>query len=243
MADAVFQRLDRPPAYRVVSNAIERAILRREIEPGDSLPTEGDMATQFGVNRSTVREGMRNLEQAGFVQRRGKKLIVTHPSPDALGDRASTALRLQEVTFLELWQTTMELESLAAELAAERLSPELAERLRDNIRATAAALDNGDDLTALDVAFHDLIASAAGNKALLMARAPLARLFYPAFQASMFPPQAGRRLLDAHTLIADAIISGDGATARQWMRKHIVDFRRGYEIAGLDVDAPLPSAD
>ncbi len=242
MADPVFQRLDRPPAYRIVSNAVQQAIVRREILPGDTLPTEGAMATQFGVNRSTVREGIRNLEQAGFVERQGKKLVVTHPSPGALGDQASAALTLQEVTFLELWQTTMELETLAAELAAEKAAPELAERLRENIQATAAALGGGDDIIALDVEFHALVAEAAGNRALLMARAPLAQLFYPAFQASMFPVQAGRRLLDAHTFIADAIIAADAGAARQWMAKHIVDFRRGYEIAGLDVNAPLQSA-
>ena len=238
VADPVFDRLERSPAYRIVSDALQRAIVERRIQPGETLPIEGDLAGQFGVNRSTVREGIRNLEQAGFVQRRGKRLIVTRPSYQALGDQVSTALTLHDVTFLELWQTTMALETLAVELATEHVTPELADRLRDNLEATRRALDNGDDLVELDVAFHDLIAQAAGNRALLMAREPLARLFYPAFSASMFPANAGRRMSEAHGLILEAMLAGDTATAREWMTKHIVDFKRGYEMADLDINGP-----
>ncbi len=244
MSEPLFDRLKRPPAYRVVAESLRHAIVARQILAGDLLPIEGDLARQFGVTRSTLREGLRALEQAGFLSRKGKRLVVTHPSHDAYSDDLSAALTLQQVSFLELWQTSMELETLAAGLAADsvtalRIAPAQAERLRANLSATAQALEDKDDLVALDVEFHALLAEAAGNRALIMAREPLARLFYPAFRASMFPKQSGRRLLQAHGFILMAVLDGDAGEAREWMRKHITDFRRGYEMAGLDVEAPI----
>jgi DNA-binding GntR family transcriptional regulator len=47
------------------------------------------------------------------------------------------------------------------------------------------------------------------------------------------------RLLAAHRNILDALKSGDAATAEEWMKRHIEDFRRGYELANLDIDTPI----
>ncbi|MDE3079440.1 MAG: FCD domain-containing protein, partial [Paracoccaceae bacterium] len=52
-------------------------------------------------------------------------------------------------------------------------------------------------------------------------------------------PAARHRLLQAHREIAAAVAARDGATARLWMQRHIRDFRRGYEIAGFDMNAPI----
>jgi DNA-binding GntR family transcriptional regulator len=61
----MFQPLDTAPAYLRLSAAIRARILGRELGEGDSLPTETELARQFAVNRSTVREALRNLQSAG----------------------------------------------------------------------------------------------------------------------------------------------------------------------------------
>lgn len=239
MSKQLFNRLEKIPAYKVVSKALEQAILQRQIKTGDALPTEENLAAQFGVNRSTVREGIRYMEQTGFVQRKGKKLIVSLPSYDLVGHQMSKVLMLNDVTFEELWQVKMVLEPLSAQLAATNASDDLINRMADNIEGMTKALENEEDLVALDIEFHVFIAEAANNQALVMSREALAQLFYPAYQASMFSEVAGQRLLDAHKHIFKAIKNRDPVTAGEWMRKHMVDFKRGYEIAGLDVNEPV----
>src|SRR3546814_10129471 len=87
-----FPKLKRVPAYRVVAEALVEEVLQRRLPPGSQLPSETDLAEQFGVNRSTVRESVRLLEEAGLVQRRPqKRLVITRPSTDA-GDRKRTRL-------------------------------------------------------------------------------------------------------------------------------------------------------
>ena len=65
----LFEPLVPQPAYGRVASAIEQKILQRSLSPGDLLPAETELARQFGVNRSTVREAVRRLESAGLVGR------------------------------------------------------------------------------------------------------------------------------------------------------------------------------
>src|SRR5215216_4363944 len=77
----LFEPVDREPAYTRVSSAIESKILSRALRDGDVLPAETDLAQQFRVHRSTVREALRQLENAGLVARPpgAKRMIVSRP--------------------------------------------------------------------------------------------------------------------------------------------------------------------
>jgi len=239
MSKPLFGRLQVAPAYKVVSDRLQHAIVDRQLKSGEALPTEGDLAEQFGVNRSTIREGVRALEQFGYVRRQGKKLIVTRPSQDQIGDHLSKALMLHDVSFQNLWEVKMVLEPLSAQLAAVNATDEQIGRMGQNIDHMKIALEARQNLVKLDIEFHSLVVEAASNQALTMAREALARLFYPAYKASMFADIASQRLLEAHSKIFAAIKAHEPDIASDWMRKHIVDFKRGYEIAGLNLNGPM----
>lgn len=237
-----FARLEVSPAYKVVYEAIEKEILSGRLKEGDQLPTETALAEQFGVNRSTVREGIRLLEQSGLVRREaGRRLHVNLPHYTELAPRVSRAMVMQRVTFRELWEVCMVLEPQAAVDACHRASDAELEALNRNLWEMKAALDAGTPLTQLDVEFHALVAEATGNKALLLAREPISLLFYPAVKVLFEQPEtsavAGRRVVQAHQYIVDALKARDVETARLWMHKHMVDFKRGYDVCGLDIDA------
>ena len=119
----LFVPLDDHPAYRQIANLIEQRIVERTLRTGDALPSETDLARQFGVNRSTIREAIRELEVHGLLGReRGeKRLRVTRPEPRRVSSGVSRALALHDVTFMELWEAMMAIEPAAAEYAAEDL--------------------------------------------------------------------------------------------------------------------------
>ena len=81
-----FAPLNIEPAYRKVAARIGERILARTLVEGERLPSETELARQFGVNRSTVREALRELESRGLVQRRpGSKLMsVSRPHHEAV---------------------------------------------------------------------------------------------------------------------------------------------------------------
>ncbi len=242
-AKALFQPLEPAPAYKRLCQAIEDEIMAGRLKPGDLLPTETALAEAFALNRSTVREGIRLLEQSGLAERiAGRRLAVARPSTKALGRRASQALVLHDVTFRELWQVIAALEPAAAAYAAEVRSDADLKALKDNLEASEEAKGDGRALTELDLAFHELVAKAAHNRALLLAREAVGQLFYPAFAVVVTRlDTAAERLLTAHRAIAEAIERGDGEEARGWMQRHIEDFHRGYLLVGLDPEQPIAS--
>lgn len=229
------------PIFRTIARAIERQIVGGALRPGDRFPAEMDLAEQLGVNRSSVREAIRLLEQNGLVAREPgrRKLRVTIPSTVDLSKVVSTAMVLRKVTFDDLWEAMYALEPAAAAAAAERRDDSLLEAMEANLRRTELALDDSSSLTALDVEFHDLIAHAAKNGAIELARQPLGQIFYPAFYGVMSRLNAGPRLLFAHKTIFEAVRDRDTAKATLWMQKHIKDFKRGYHLANLDMTQPI----
>jgi GntR family transcriptional repressor for pyruvate dehydrogenase complex len=226
------------PTYLIVADRIEREIMEGRLRPGDRLPTETALAEDLGVNRSTMREGLRLMEQAGLVERRsGRRLYVAVPGAARLGVPVCRALLLSSVTFEELYQLMLALEPRAALLAAERIDAAALGALDDNLARTEAAAARGDAVTAHDVEFHGLVAQAMGNPAWIVAREPAASLLYPASDPMMRRlPQATGRLIDAHRAIIAALREGNGKSAETWMRRHIEDFKRGYAMAGFSFD-------
>ncbi len=236
----VFQRVVVEPAYKAVSAAIERAILDGALPPGAALPTEQELAERFGVHRSTVREAIRQVEQEGLLQRReGRRLFVCLPGVHDLAPRATRLLLLHQTTFQELWDVALKLEPLAARLAAQHATADDLALLEANQVATEAQTKLP-ELVALDMEFHALVGRASHNRALMLAREPVGLLYNPTLlQIFQRLPQASQRNAAAHRQTLNALQAGDADAAANWTRKHMVDFQRGFALAGLDMSTPI----
>jgi len=231
------------PAYRVVSDDLRKRIVRGEILEGEAFPTETDLATRFGVHRSTIREGLRQLEQDGLLRRVGKRLVVTIPRHSDLASAAGRALRMHHVTFRDVWEVASTLEPMCARLAAERITADELAALERNLAHTAELVQAGESPISATIEFHSLVAEATHNQALLLARAPVSLLMRSGYSAiAPALPQSGPRLLEAHRQVFESLRQRDAESAVAWTRKHLMDHRRGFEVAGLDMDAPIPEA-
>jgi len=220
-----------------VVDTIREGILNGRIKPGERIPSETSLAEQLGVHRSTVREGMRLLEETGFVIHRpgGKRRYAAEPQK-LPAEPAAEPPMLRALTFLEYWEILMALDPMGAGLAARRAEPGDIAAITDNVKRMRVAVRAKQNLAGLDLEFHALVARAAHNRALLAARYPLVRvIFYPGFEAVLKRLNADERMLAAHEAIFNAIRLHDEPRAREWMEKHIADFRRGYELANLDI--------
>lgn len=241
LLDVEIAPVSNEPAYRSVVRRIEAKIMSGEWAVGDRVPAETTLAQDLGIHRSTIREAIRVLEQNGLVRRHdgGKLLYVTAPREADISSKITAAIVLQEVTFFELWESMRCIEPALVEGAASRISEDTLDALQENVEKTRVAYEDKKSLVQLDIEFHQLIATASGNRALQLCRQPISQLFYPAFLNVFSRLNAGERLVFAHEKILQALRSRDAAVAREWMDKHVVDFRRGYELASLDIDAPV----
>jgi GntR family transcriptional regulator, transcriptional repressor for pyruvate dehydrogenase complex len=230
----LFEPLDAQPAYRQIANVIEQRIVARTLRVGEPLPSETDLARQFGVNRSTIREAIRELETHGLLGRsRGeKRLRVTRPEPREVSSGLSRALALNDVTYLELWEAMMALEPAAAGSAAERRSAaQLEEIARSTARFKRHAADTQPAVAAV-VDFFTAVAAASGNQVFALSQTTLNTLLAPNLTEIIDRlPQASARIAGAQARITNAIKAKKSEVARTWMEKHIRDFKRGYELA------------
>ncbi len=245
-AEPRFDRVRVLPAYKVVCEAIEQRIVRGDLRPGTQLPTEQELAEQFGVNRSTVREAIRQLEQEGLIERgSAKRLHVTMPGMADVAPRAARTLLLHQVTFEELWQVAVVLEPQAARLAAQAATDAEIAELHEAVGLLEQHHAQHGSIEAharLDVEFHALVARISGNRALMLAREPMNLLYQPSLvKLQQALPQMEQRNLHAHRQIADAIAARDAERAHEWTRKHLVDFQRGYAVARIPMDTALPA--
>ncbi|WP_274626961.1 FadR/GntR family transcriptional regulator [Arvimicrobium flavum] len=233
--------VDTAPSYKRVADMIEKEIVGGRIKPGDMLPTELELSAQLGVHRSTVRESIRSLENSGLLKRvGGKRLVASVPEPSAVARYNTRAMALRKVSFLDLWEVQMEIEPFCADLAASRITDEVAEEMMESVRKLESRIEDDEVVIAHDIEFHKIVARAAGNAALELSVDPISALLFSAtLDLYQKVPQARHRLYEAHKAIAEAIYARDRKTAREWMTKHIRDFRRAYLIAGLELEAPI----
>ena len=238
-----FRRIHSTPAYQLVAEAIERRILTGGIRPGEPIGTEAELVKQFGVNRSTVREGIRLLEHDGILQRQSnRRLAVSLPHYERLASRTTRAMVLHEVTFRELYEAAMALQMATIEGAALRATAAMIAALEENVARTARVLGDPGAVAELDSEFHALIGKASGNRVLQLAREPSDLLVYPTTKLILSKvPEGPARLLQAHRMLLDAIRRRDVEAGRLWARRHLNDWRKGFERAGQDLDRPIDS--
>src|SRR6266480_4147155 len=196
--------------------------------PGDRLPKESELAAELGLSRNSLREAVRALSQLRVLEvRQGDGTYVSSLEPDLLLESTGfiTHLLLGE-TELELYEVRRILEAAAAALAAARIDEkeklDLGQIL-DRMRAAQTV----EELVEADVAFHALIAKAAGNAVLTSLLASLStrtmriRLWHGrAADDALYETRA------EHRRIYEAIIAGDPELARAVATAHIASGER-----------------
>ena len=131
---------------------------------GDQLPTEKDLIEEFGVSRTVVREAIANLKASGLVStHQGKGAFVLEQGAMPSFRISDDKLALAE-DLLEALEVRIAIESEAAALAARRRTPEQLAAIEAACDAMDAALAQGEETVALDIAFHRAIAEATGNR-------------------------------------------------------------------------------
>lgn len=237
-----FVRIEQKPAYQLVADAIEREIVSGRIRPGEAIGSEVTLAAQFQVNRATVREGLRLLEEGGLIQRDARRrLFAGFPHYNRMATRNSRALMLHQVTFRELYDAALCFETSNIELAVMHATAAELDKIEANIDRTERAAGDPAAIATLDTEFHDLVARLTKNRVLLLAEEPLNLLIYPTTELILrHDCDSGlARMVHAHRMYVDAIRRRDIVAAKQWVARHLGDWRRGFLLAGKELDKPV----
>lgn len=229
-AKLIGQKVLRPREQ--VEERIRVAILSGELKTGDLLPPEAELARQFNVSRTTVREALRSLTTQRLIYKvpgsRGGnfvQLIDHHSLGSAVIDSVHNLLTLGSIEFTEVAEVRQYLEVPAVRLAAANRSVEDLERLRDIVSRQKAASVDDPEVPKLDEQFHTLIAQASGNRVLASFVSALHHETEPVHYLDL-SPEVGRSTVRQHKAIVDAIADRDADAAESAIVKHLTYLRK-----------------
>lgn len=217
--------LDVAPLDRALRE-LDRLIVD-ELQPGAKLPAEGALATRFGVSRLTIREALKVLAGQDLVElRAGARATVKEPSSRALARHLDVFIRRDPRTVLELSELRHALEVQAASLSAERAHPlalaainDAAQQMRTAAAAYTAGVGDEQAYHEADLAFHEALAAASGNRMLALILTSLEDAMRESFEHSFRGRYTTGNSLDdrlgLHIRVAELVSAGDvrGATA------------------------------
>jgi DNA-binding FadR family transcriptional regulator len=218
--------------YLQVAEQLLGLINRGAFEPGQRLPSERELAHEFGVSRPTIREAMIAMEIAGAVEVRsgsGVYVLDAGSGPAALSDEAAPGP-------FELLEARRLIEGEACALAAERITDQQLSRLVELLNDMEQENRRDDAAETAHEAFHCLIAEAAGNSAMSTTIAWLWQLRNESEISTRFHQRIREEgikpIVSEHRAILEALRQRDSAAARQAMHKHL---QRVVELL-LEVD-------
>ncbi len=200
-------------------DAIELGLLSR----GEKLPSEAEMARRFGVATVTAREALESLRTLGLVEtRRGRD----GGSFVCQGARSRSGLQvrvdaLSRVELRDMAAYYTAIAAMAAELAADRATPDDLVHLRELVAGT----DRSDESAALrgEAAFRLEIAALSQSARLVREELRLQAEFVPLLWLSLREQKQRDHSGEAHLAVVDAIERFDGALARERTARHIMD--------------------
>lgn len=213
-----------------VAAHLKSLILAGNYSPGDRLPTQRELAEQLGVARVSVREGIRQLVDSGYLEvRRGAVggAFVTELSRPLEAWRRRLQSMAGELD--ELIDLRIALESRAAALAAERATRADLVEMRAALKVMrvprSPERDSRTDFRHADGLFHDALSRAARNSRLNAAiREARLELFTPYDLLSFEEPV--RAVLEDHQAIYAAVRDGDSGRAATLMAEHVEHTRQ-----------------
>lgn len=196
------------PLRDVVFQTLRQAILRGELKPGERL-LEIHLAQRLGVSRTPIREAIRKLELEG--------LVVMIPR------RGAVVASITEKDLKDVLEVRRTLEIMAAEVACERITPELLEKL-EKAGEEFRRLKDSEDVTELaiaDVRFHEIIYEATDNARLINILSNLREQMYRYRLEYLKDKRSHECLNQEHQKIYAGIRCGDKKAVAMAVCEHI----------------------
>ncbi|MEE4188312.1 MAG: GntR family transcriptional regulator [Roseobacter sp.] len=199
--------MERKRSY-IIADALERMIFDGTFSDGDRLD-EVNLARQFNVSRTPLREAFQRLAQSGLVEqipRRG--VFVRQPGPTDL---------------IQMFELMAELEASCARLAATRISDAALEELHEtNAQCNASVGDKDSELYfQVNERFHAIIYRESGNEYLERECHRLHRRLQPFRRMQLRLRGRLNQSMSEHEDILSALEAGDGAKAAEAIRGHV----------------------
>lgn len=227
----MYQEIQHGRLYEKIVDQIERRILNGDLEPGDKLPSEPELARQFCVSRTAIREAMKALSQKGLiVVQPGRGTYVIDSTSSAMRNSIDLFVKIGSIDgIVDLLGVREILEPEIAALAANRALPDQIAEMKEAVEAMDNALDNPEAFIEADLDFHLALARATHNTLIPVLIDSLVALLREHRKRAASVKGGIERSQPYHKEILRAVIEKDPDLARETMRRHLIQARNEIE--------------
>lgn len=213
--------------YEQIVQQIEESIHTKALKEGDQLPPERELAHQFGVSRTAVREAVKALRGKGLVEAYpGRGTFITNQTSHSLKQSLDRVVKIDEPEgAARLTEVREILEPEIAALAAARASEEDLQAMREAIGVMEEARRDPDAFIEGDLDFHLALADATANPLILSLVDPIIALLRENRMRTYYVDGGPERGQYHHKRILEAIEHRDSRGAREAMRAHLRQVR------------------
>lgn len=199
-----------------IAEAIRDAIVSGDLIVDQRLPSEAELADQFGVSRPTVREALKRLAAQNLIRTQrgasGGAFVNRMSFEEAQGLQITTStllLSMNHVDFETACEARFALERACAGLSAARRTPDHLATMRAEIHRQAQPGLTDEAFCASDVAFHRALVDGAGNPVISYQLAGAVEAIEPLMNMVTFTARSREAIVALHTSIADALEARD----------------------------------
>mgnify|MGYP001064170784 CR=1 FL=1 len=231
-----FEKIVPEKVSDTVARQIEAQIAAGALRPGDRLPSERELASQFAVSRPSVREAIQKLVARKLLEtHRGGGTTVSNQFGESFTDPLLELLGQRPETLYDLLEFRDALEGIASYQAAQRANDTDRKIIQHRYQRLieAHAQENHEVEARADVDFHLSIAEASHNVVLLHVMRSLFDLLHRSVRISfrqLYRSPADRQAIpDQHAAIMQAVLDGDAESAQARAREHIAYVRRSLD--------------
>lgn len=213
--------------YKQIVNQIESRIEVGDLKVGDQLPPERELAAQFDVSRTVVREAVKALLQKGIVEiQPGRGTFITNGIPGAVQHALGMLRKFDSVNgSSNLVEVREILEPEIAALAATRITDEHIAAMKKAVETMETALTDAETFVEADLDFHIALAEGTHNPIILILINSIIDLLREQRKRTGLVPSGLARGQHHHKIILEAIIRRDPQAARQAMQDHLQQVR------------------
>lgn len=221
-----FKPIKTKKIYEEIVEQIKEMISKGELNPGDKLMPERELAERLQVGRSAVREAYRALEAIGIIQiRSGEGTFVREVGTKSMTDIMSLVLMTEKNALCELLELRRIIEVSAAGLAAERRTEEDLANLKKYLDQMKLDIDSGHLGELADMKFHYAVTDAAHNSLLMRFMNTISEtmetLLRTARKQLYNTVGTPERLYHEHVEVFKAIVLGNSEEAKNKMLEHL----------------------
>jgi GntR family transcriptional repressor for pyruvate dehydrogenase complex len=225
--DVMYKIVRSSRLYEQIVQQVEESIHKGAMKPGDQLPPERELAQQFGVSRTAVREAVKALREKGLVEAYpGRGTFITEESPYSMKQSLDRMLKVGQAEGSGFLAEVREiLEPEIAAMAATRADAEDLACMREQVVLMDQARKDPEAFIEGDLDFHLALAEAAANPLILSLIDSIVGLLREQ-RMGIFQVEGGpERGQYHHKKILEAIEHRDSAGAREAMKAHLRQVR------------------